>query len=422
MPQSESTPNINELDVPLDRDIFLGNSIRELEEVLDATIALHNADLGSIELYNPDTKALEVVAQRGFQQGFLEQLENVRDNGTARGRAVELRERVIIEDVEVDFAYAPHRHIAASAGFRAVQCTPLFSGGGEFLGILSTHFRRPYRPSFRDLRFTDLYARYAAEIIERTRLEAARSQVEERYRAVQGELERVSRLTTMGELTASIAHEVNQPLAAITNNSNGCLRLLAEHNLDPEVLRQVLEEIVTDATRASAVIARTRALIKKAPAEKNRLDINEVIQEVLALICHELYENRVLLERQLKTALPLVLGDRVQLQQVLLNLIVNAIEAMTVVTDRARLLWVETRVDESGKVLVSIADSGPGVGAEADRVFSPFFTTKVNGMGMGLSISRSIIEDHGGRLWAAPNFPDGAVFCFALPIAAENAS
>jgi C4-dicarboxylate-specific signal transduction histidine kinase len=272
------------------------------------------------------------------------------------------------------------------------------------------------------LRFTDLYARHAAEILEWRRLEAARSKIEEQYRAVQEELERVSRLTTMGELAASIAHEVNQPLAAITNNSNGCLRLLAEHNLEPEVLRQALEEIVSDATRASAVIARIRAFIKKAPAEKNRLDINEVIQEVLALIGHELYENRVLLERQLKTALPLVLGDRVQLQQVVLNLIVNAIEAMTLVTDRARLLRVETRVDESGKVLVSIADSGPGVGAEADRVFSPFFTTKVNGMGMGLSISRSIIEDHGGRLWAAPNSPNGTVFCFALPVGGENPS
>jgi PAS domain S-box-containing protein len=393
-----------------------------LEEVLDATIALQNADLGNIQLYSPATKALEIVAQRGFKPDFLEYFENVYDNGTACGRAMELRKRVIIEDVELDSAYAPHRHIAASAGFRAVQSTPLFSGSGEFLGILSTHFRRPHRPSLRDLRFTDLYARHAAEIIERRRLEAARSQVEEQYRAVQAELARVSRLTTMGELAASIAHEVNQPLAAIANNSNGCLRLLADHHLEPEVLRQALKEIVTDATRASAVIARTRAFIKKAPAEKNRLDINEVIEEVLALIGHELYENRVLLERQLKTALPLVLGDRVQLQQVVLNLIVNAIEATNLVTDRARLLWVQTRVDESGEVLVSIADSGPGVGAETGCVFTPFFTTKPNGMGMGLSISRSIIEDHGGRLWATANSPNGAVFCFTLPGAAKNPS
>jgi PAS domain S-box-containing protein len=393
-----------------------------LEEVLDATINLQNADLGNIQLYNSATKGLRIAAQRGFKQEFLEYFEKVHDNGTACGRAMELRERVIIEDVEVDSGYAPHRHIAASAGFRAVQSTPLFSRRGEFLGMISTHFRRPHRPSLSDLRFTDLYARHAAEIIERRRLEAARTQVEEQYRTVQGELARVSRLSTMGELAASIAHEVNQPLAAITNNSNGCLRLLADHNLKPEILRQALEEIVIDATRASAVIARTRAFIKKAPAEKSRLDINEVIQEVLALIGHELNENRVVLERQLNTALPLVRADRVQLQQVMLNLIVNGIEAMTLVTDRPRLLWVQTRVDESGKVLFGVADSGPGLGAEADRVFTPFFTTKANGMGMGLSISRSIIEDHGGQLWATPNSPNGSVFCFTLPVAAENPS
>lgn len=269
---------------------------------------------------------------------------------------------------------------------------------------------------------TRLYASHVAEITERRRLETARRHVEEEYRVVQGELARVSRLTTMGELAASIAHEVNQPLAAITNNSNGCLRLLADSNLEPKVLRQALEEIVTDATRASAVIARIRAFIRKAPAGKNRLDINEVIQEVLALIGHELRENRVLVERQLKSALPLVLGDRVQLQQVMLNLIMNGIEAMTLVSDRPRLLWVQTRVDEPEKVLVGIADSGPGLGAEADRVFTPFFTTKANGIGMGLSISRSLIEDHGGRLWATPNSPHGTKFCFTLPVAAENPS
>jgi PAS domain S-box-containing protein len=402
--------------------LTIGEFQHLLEEVLDATIALQIADFGNIQLYNPDTEALEIAVQRGFQQDFLEYFENVHDNGAACGRAMELRERVIIEDVEIDSRFAPHRHIAASAGFRAVQATPLFSGSGDFLGVLSTHFRRPHRPSVRDLRFTDLYATHVAEIIERRRLETARRHVEEEYRVVQGELARISRLTTMGELAASIAHEVNQPLAAITNNSNGCLRLLANGNLEPEVLRRALEEIVTDATRASAVIARIRAFIKKAPAAKNRLDINEVLQEVLALIGHELCENRVLVECQLRSALPLVLGDRVQLQQVMLNLIVNGIEAMTLVSDRPRLLWVQTRVDEPGKVLVGIADSGTGLGAEADRVFTPFFTTKANGIGMGLSISRSLIEDHGGRLWATPNSPHGTVFCFALPVAAENPS
>src|SRR5579863_706711 len=238
----------------------------------------------------------------------------------------------------------------------------------------------------------------------------------------QTELARVSRVTTMGELAASIAHEVNQPLTAVTNNSSACLRLLAADNLKPEVLRRALEEIVADGNLASAVVARIRAFIKKAPAEKNELDINEVIQEVLALAGRELLENRVLIECQLTKALPLVLADRVQLQQVLLNLIMNGVEAMIALRDQSRSLWVESRVDESGDILVAVRDSGTGLGSEADRVFTPFFTTKANGMGMGLSISRSLVESHGGRLWAMPSSPMGAVFSFTLPISAGSAS
>jgi C4-dicarboxylate-specific signal transduction histidine kinase len=221
----------------------------------------------------------------------------------------------------------------------------------------------------------------------------------------------------MGELAASIAHEVNQPLAALTNNSSACLRLLAEGNLKPEVLTRALEEIVADGTRASAVIARIRAFIKKAPAEMIELDLNELIEEVLALSSRELSGNRVLLEQQLTKALPLVAGDRVQLQQVLLNLIINGIEAMTAVGDRPRLLSVESGIDQARNVLVVVRDSGTGLGLEADRVFTPFFTTKANGMGLGLSISRSLIEAHGGRLWAAPNSPEGTAFYFTLPMA-----
>jgi PAS domain S-box-containing protein len=393
-----------------------------LEEVLDATIALQNADFGNIQVYNPETQTLEIVAQRGFQQAFLDYFRNVRDTGAACGRAMELRERVIIEDVETDSEYAPHRQIAASAGFRAVQSTPLFSRSGEFLGILSTHFRQPHRPPLRDLRFTDLYATHAAEIIERKRLEAGRRQVEQVLLMTQVELARVSRLTAMGELAASIAHEVNQPLAVITNNSSACLRLLAEHKLEPEILRRALEGIVADGNRASAIIDRIRTFIKKAPTEKKKLDINEVIQEGLALTGRELHENRVVLELQLTKPLPLVQGDRVQLQQVLLNLIMNGIEAMTTVTNRPRLLQVQSQIDESGNVLVAVRDSGTGFGLEADRVFTPFFTTKPSGMGMGLPISRSLVEGHRGRLWATPNSPHGAVFYFTLPVAARSPS
>jgi PAS domain S-box-containing protein len=242
----------------------------------------------------------------------------------------------------------------------------------------------------------------------------AHKEAEQALRNVEAELARVSNLTTLSELAASIAHEINQPLTAVTNNSNACLRLLASHSLQPEILHRALEEIVTDASRASAVVARLRAAIMKEPAEKVELEINDVIEDVLGQIRPEL-EKGILLERQLTNALPLVLGDRVQLQQVLLNLIMNAIEAMAPVANRPRLLVVESGLDESENIMIVIRDSGIGLGSNADRVFAPFFTTKADGMGIGLSISRSIVEGLRGVLWAKPNFPHGAIFSFTLP-------
>jgi PAS domain S-box-containing protein len=232
----------------------------------------------------------------------------------------------------------------------------------------------------------------------------------------QVELARVSRLTTMGELTASIAHEVNQPLTAITNNGSACLRLLANRNLDPEVLQRALEEIVADGTRASAVISRIRAFIKKTPEQRNQVNIKDVIQDVLALASQEIQKNQILVECEFTKTPTLVLADRIQLQQVLLNLIMNGIEAMTGVTDRPRVLQVKSGINESGDVLIAFRDSGTGFSADRDSVFTPFFTTKANGIGMGLPISRSLIEGHGGHLWAEPNVPNGAVFSFTLPI------
>jgi C4-dicarboxylate-specific signal transduction histidine kinase len=170
------------------------------------------------------------------------------------------------------------------------------------------------------------------------------------------------------------------------------------------------------------VISRIRAFIKKTPAEKTRVNINEVIQEVLTLAGLELQKNKILVEQQLTNSLPLVRGDRVQLQQVVLNLIMNGVEAMTAVIDRPRVLRMQSRMNESGDVLVAIHDSGVGLGSEADHLFTPFFTTKPHGMGMGLPISRSVIEGHGGRLWAEPNISNGAVFSFTLPVANGSSS
>jgi PAS domain S-box-containing protein len=260
-----------------------------------------------------------------------------------------------------------------------------------------------------------VFTGFIRDISERKQAEDKLRARERDLKTTQAELARVSRLTTMGELAASIAHEVNQPLTAVVNNGSACLRLLANRNLEPEVLRRALEGIVADGTRASAVLARIRSFIKKEPAEKIALDINEVIHEVLVLAGRELYENQVLVDEQLTRDLPFVLADRVQLQQILLNLVMNGIEALTAVKDRPRSLRVQSRMDGSADVLVVVSDCGIGFDVEVDRVFAPFFTTKAKGMGMGLSISRTLVESHGGRLWATPNSPNGAVFSFTLP-------
>jgi C4-dicarboxylate-specific signal transduction histidine kinase len=245
-------------------------------------------------------------------------------------------------------------------------------------------------------------------------LENARAQ--EALQEAQAELAHVTRVTTVGALTAAIAHEINQPIAATVANASAGLRWLAAQPPDLEETRQALARIVRDGNRAGEVIGRIRALVKKGPPRKERLDLNEAVLEVISLSNSELQRNRVELQTHLSRDLPLVPGDRVQLQQVILNLILNAVEAMSGVGDRPHELAVGSGASDSHDVFVEVRDSGPGLDAvNLDRLFDPFYTTKPNGMGMGLAISHSIVEAHGGRLWATPNEPHGAVFRFTLP-------
>ena len=255
---------------------------------------------------------------------------------------------------------------------------------------------------------------------------------EEALQKAHAELAHVTRVTTLGELTASIAHEINQPLTAIVNNANAGLRWLSGEAPDIDETRETIRRILRDGNRASGVISRMRALFKKAPMTKEQFDLNEAIEEVVAITQGEGQRNRVLVQTSLDGDLPLILGDRVQLQQVVLNLVINAIDAMSAMSEGRRELLVSTRrvtetkvpptgsgcsTAESAYVLGAVRDSGPGLHPDSlNQLFSAFYTTKPKGLGMGLAVSRSIIEAHGGKLEAFPNDGPGATFQFTLPI------
>jgi PAS domain S-box-containing protein len=256
---------------------------------------------------------------------------------------------------------------------------------------------------------------FVLDLTERKRAEAEARESERRYREAELELAHTNRITTMGQLTASIAHEVKQPIASATINAAAALRLLGAQPPNLEKAREAIGGIIEDSTRAGDVIDRIRAFIKKVPPRKDRFDINEAIREVIVLTRAEAAKSGVFVQTKLADHLPLIEGDRVQLQQVMLNLIVNAIEAMSGVADVQRELLVSTEQVESGRVLVAVTDTGPGLDpANLERLFDAFYTTKPDGMGMGLAICRSIIEAHEGKLWASANESRGAVFQFTL--------
>ncbi len=242
-----------------------------------------------------------------------------------------------------------------------------------------------------------------------------RKRAEEALHKAQAELAHVTRVATLGEMTASIAHEVNQPLSAVITNANACLRWLARQSPDLDEARAAVERIVRDGSRASEVIGRIRALVKKSLPRQDWLSINDMVLEVIALARSEMHMNRVSLQTQLADNLPLVRADRIQLQQVILNLIINGIEAMNRSNEASRELRISTGRHRSNGVLIAVRDSGVGLNPEnLEHLFDPFYTTKPDGMGMGLAISRSIIEAHGGRLWATANESRGATFQFTL--------
>jgi C4-dicarboxylate-specific signal transduction histidine kinase len=291
----------------------------------------------------------------------------------------------------------------------------IFTVSALFVGSLSAAQRsavESLRRARDDLRKTVQELQSTNEALQAESLE--RKHAEEAWREAQGELARVTRATTMGELTASLAHEVNQPIAAAVTNANTCLRWLTRDPPDLQEAREAASRIVKDVTRAAGIISRVRLLFKKSTPQRELVDINEAIREMIVLLRSEARRYNIAVRMELAADLPRIMVDRVQLQQVLMNLIVNSIDAMKEV-DGVRELAVKSHRTEKEELLVSVSDTGAGLPPQqADQIFNAFFTTKPHGTGMGLRISRSIIESHGGRLWAAENSPRGATFHFAL--------
>jgi PAS domain S-box-containing protein len=326
------------------------------------------------------------------------------------GRVWFSREPAYIPDIvrDANFLRAP---IVAREVLHAAFGFPILLGG-EVLGVMEFFSHEIRQPDQDLLNMMTTIGSQIGQFIERKLAEDA-------LHHAQAELAHVTRVSTLGEMTASIAHEINQPLAAVVNNATACLHWLAAQNL--EEARQSAEFVIADGHRAGEIIGRIRALAKKAPSRKDWVDVNETIREVIALTCSQVHSNGVSLGTRLGDELPLILGDRIQVQQVILNLMINAIEAMSGISDGPRELSISSAKDDSQSVLVTVRDSGPGLTpGSLDRLFHAFYTTKPQGMGMGLAISRSIVEAHGGRLWATANVAHGAVFQFTLPIGGER--
>jgi PAS domain S-box-containing protein len=370
--------------------------------------------LSSILLFDPNGSCLRHGAAPSLPKSYTEAIDGaaigprVGSCGTAAYRA----EQVVVSDIARDPLWTDYKDLALAHGLRACWSTPIISSEGKVLGTFAMYHREPGSPSPQEHDLIEQITHLAGVALERKRTEDA-------LRQAQANLAHVSRVTTMGELTASLAHEVNQPIAAAVTNANTCLRWLAASTPNLEEARAAAMRIVKDGTRAAEIISRIRLLFKKGTPERELVDVNEVIREMIVLLGGEATRYSISFRTELGVDLPQVMGDRVQLQQVFMNLMLNGIEAMKDLGSAGELT-INLRQAENGQLLISVSDTGVGLPPQQeDQIFNAFFTTKAHGTGMGLSISRSIVESHGGRLWATANPGRGATFHLTLPTKGE---
>lgn len=376
-------------------------------------------------------KPVRLLAAAGKARGYLDGLnlswdETLVGGSGPTGRAIRSGEPLIMRDALADAIFTPWRGKARLFGIRSSVTVP-FKQGDQVIGVILVYAGRANAFGPREL---ELFCELGAELVfamsvaeSRARLaaaEVARRAAEDATREAQADLTRAGRLLSVGEFASSIAHELNQPVAAIITNGDAALRWMDRDQPDLAETRAALKRMIRDAHRASAVITRTRGLLAKHEPNYETLDINSVVREVLAFTRGEQGRARVTVQTELTVGLPMVRGDRVQLQQVLLNLVLNALDAMADIMDRPRALKIRSSPGPDGGVRVEVEDSGRGLDPDGvDRLFDHFFTTKAGGVGLGLPISRSIIEASGGRMEAQAAPTGGALFQFSLPAAGE---
>jgi signal transduction histidine kinase len=389
-----------------------------LEEILEKLVRVVEAQfaglLCSVVLLDDDGQHIRHGAAPSLPEPYSKAIDGllIGPNAGSCGTAMYRREPVVVTDILQDPLWEAYREVAEPYGFRACWSTPILAHSGKALGSFAMYYREPRSPSPAETRALEMATHLAGIAIERKLAREER----ERLRQAQADLAHINRVTTMGELTASLAHEIKQPIAAAVINARTCLRWLERDDLDVSEAREAASRLVTDVTRAADIISRISLLFKKGAVQRELVDVNELIREMIVLLRNEAARYSISIHSDLAEHLPRVMADRVQLQQVFMNLMLNGIDAMKDLGTGGDLT-IKSRQNETGQLLVSVGDTGVGVQqGQAEQIFNAFFTTKPQGTGMGLPISRSIIESHGGRLWASPNRGRGATFQFTLPI------
>jgi signal transduction histidine kinase/PAS domain-containing protein len=386
--------------------------------ILDALCRLFEelagGSLSSILLLDPRASCLRHGAAPSLPKAYIDAIDGlvIGPSVGSCGTAAYRREPVIVSDIASDPLWADYRDLALAHGLRACWSTPILSSEGRVLGTFATYYLEPRSPVPQEHDLIEQITHLASIAVER-------EQAEEALHQAHADLAHVNRVTTMGELTASLAHEVNQPIAAALTNANTCLLWLAGDTPNIQEARAAAMRIVQDGTRAAEIISRIRLPFKKGAPQREWVDVNELIREMIVLLRTETTRSAISVRTELAADLPQVIGDRVQLQQVMMNLIMNSIEATKDVDGTRELAITSLRADDE-HLLVSVSDTGVGLPPQqADQIFNAFFTTKLQGTGLGLSISRSIVESHGGHLRAADNASRGASFHLTLPTTVE---